>query len=558
MSDTHDHHGPDYLAHHFDTPEQQFESGKLGMWLFLVTEVMMFGGLFCAYALYRANHPDIFAYAHGFLDWKMGGINTAILLASSFTMALAVRAAQLGQQKILVLMLVLTLGGGFGFLIIKYFEYTSKFAENIWPGTQNLYYTVEGELNSNTLEIEGSDEKLPIDREAQLKAIAVVEAKKLITHGYTPHPVQASYQLYSDRGVFKALEDYDKYLEKKGKHAHYLADVMDKFADAGVADAIAWAETHGGHAYDDGDDHGHDGADKDGHNDDGGHAEPKPDQSDAPAYAADPAIDTTKIASLVPVASASAGGSTIKPPAAGSTGLVDSQAHRVALADDHGHGDHHSGGHAAPPLGMPDLSHTKYYIPYEFQPKSVQDRIHLFFQIYFMATGLHALHVIIGMGCITWVLGKALTGAFSPAYNVPVDIVGLYWHIVDLIWIFLFPWQLLTAVFLALMVLTILTVAAIFVNLGPLNLPVALGIALVKAVLVVLIFMHIYWDRAFHGLCILGSLGFVTLFIGFVMIDTWQYEPTITAQDALNAHEAANDGTGNYVPPPGLMETDPH
>ena len=88
---------------------------------------------------------------------------------------------------------------------------------------------------------------------------------------------------------------------------------------------------------------------------------------------------------------------------------------------------------------MPDLSHAKYYIPYEFQPKSVQDRIHLFFQIYFCATGLHALHVIIGMGCITWVLGKAMTGAFTPEYNVPVDIVGLYWHIVDLIWIFLFP-----------------------------------------------------------------------------------------------------------------------
>ena len=119
-------------------------------------------------------------------------------------------------------------------------------------------------------------------------------------------------------------------------------------------------------------------------------------------------------------------------------------------------------------------------------------------------------------------------------------------------------WQLLTAVFLALMVLTIMTVAAIFVNLGPLNLPVAIGIALIKAVLVVLIFMHIWWDRAFHGLCILGSLGFVTLFIGFVMIDTWQYEPTITAQDALNAHEAANDGTGDYTPPPGLMDRDPH
>jgi len=428
--DDHGHHGPEWLAHHFDEPEQQFEAGKLGMWLFLVTEVMMFGGLFCAYALYRANHPDIFAYAHGFLDWKMGGINTAILLASSFTMALAVRAAQLGQQKALVLLLVLTLGGGFGFLVIKYFEYTSKFAENIWPGTSNLYYSVEGDLNSNTIEIEGQDGEQPITREAQLKAIAVVEAKKLMTHGYTPHPVQVSYQLYTDRGVFTALEEYDKKLEKKGKHAHYLHDIKEMFADAGVADAIAWMEAHGGH----GDDKAH-AEDKP---EDGGHTDPshpEPSHAEAPAYAADPSIDTATASGFVPVTSASAGASNIKPPTAGSNGLVDDQAHVVALAGDHGHADHH----AAPPLGMPDLSHAKYYIPYELQPKSVQDRIHLFFQIYFCATGLHALHVIIGMGCITWVLGKSLAGAFSPAYNVPVDIVGLYWHIVDLIWIFLFP-----------------------------------------------------------------------------------------------------------------------
>jgi cytochrome c oxidase subunit 4 len=119
-------------------------------------------------------------------------------------------------------------------------------------------------------------------------------------------------------------------------------------------------------------------------------------------------------------------------------------------------------------------------------------------------------------------------------------------------------WQLLTIVFLALMVLTVLTVAAINVDLGPLNIYVALGIAMVKAVLVVLIFMHIWWDRAFHGLLILGSFGFVALFIGFVMIDTWQYEPTITAQDDANAHEAANAANAEYDPPPGLLDRDPH
>lgn len=434
--DDHGHHGPHYLAHHFDTPEQQFESGKLGMWLFLVTEVMMFGGLFCAYALYRANHPDIFAYAHGFLDWKMGGVNTAILLASSFTMALGVRAAQLGQKGFLILMLILTLAGGFGFLVIKYFEYTSKFAENIWPGTSNLYYPVVDATgkaaNTNTILIEGQDDEQPITREAQLNAIAVVEAKKLMHHGYTPHPVQATYDLYDKRGVFKALEKYD---DKKGYEGDksYAHHILHMFAEAGIADAIAKMDSHGGEPAKD------EALAKGEPKEDAGQAEPKHEAghaSSAPAYVADPAIDTTTIAGLVPVSSTSAGMSNIKPPALGATGLVDSQAHSVALADDHGGHDAHAN---APPLGMPDLSHAKYYIPYEFQPKSVQDRIHLFFQIYFCATGLHALHVIIGMGCITWVLGKAMTGAFSPEYNVPVDIVGLYWHIVDLIWIFLFP-----------------------------------------------------------------------------------------------------------------------
>jgi len=422
-----DHHGPAYLAHHFDTPEQQFESGKLGMWLFLVTEIMMFGGLFCAYALYRANHPDIFAYAHGFLDWKMGGINTAILLASSFTMALAVRAAQLGQQKALVLLLVLTLAGGFGFLVIKYFEYTSKFAENIWPGTSNLYYPVldgQGKVaNSLQMTTEGEDEIQTISRDVQLETVATVEAKKLMHHGYMPHPVDTSYALYKKRGVFEDLAKYDKkkgYADKPDKS--YEHHIMHMFADAGVAEAVAWVDAHGG---------GHGGEKGVAQGGKADHAKPGVGVS----YIADPAIDTDMMMDTVPVAGATAGVSTIKLPASGKAGLVESEAHSAELLPaDAGHD-----AHSKSSLGMPDLSHSKYYVPYELQDKSVQDRIHLFFQIYFCATGLHALHVIIGMGCITWVLGKALTGAFSPAYNVPVDIVGLYWHIVDLIWIFLFP-----------------------------------------------------------------------------------------------------------------------
>ncbi len=103
------HGGNKHLQHHFESMEQQYESGKLGMWLFLVTEILLFGGLFCAYAVYRHNNPEVFAYAHQFLDKGLGGFNTIVLIVSSLTMAVAVRAAQLGQQKALVTALSLTL-----------------------------------------------------------------------------------------------------------------------------------------------------------------------------------------------------------------------------------------------------------------------------------------------------------------------------------------------------------------------------------------------------------------------------------------------------------------
>lgn len=113
-------------------------------------------------------------------------------------------------------------------------------------------------------------------------------------------------------------------------------------------------------------------------------------------------------------------------------------------------------------------------------------------------------------------------------------------------------WKLLTVVFLTLMVLTILTVAAINVDLGPLNIIVALGIALVKALLVVFIFMHIWWDRAFHGLLIAGSLAFVTLFIAFTMIDSAQYGRNIEVQDQATAKIKAEKG--EYTPPLALPD----
>src|SRR5687768_14433257 len=101
--DHHHHpHGNVHLAHHFDSPEQQYKSAKIGMWVFLATELLMFGGLFCAYSVYRHNHPEVFIYGHNYLDKFWGATNTVILLASSLTMAWGVRAAQLGQRTILI------------------------------------------------------------------------------------------------------------------------------------------------------------------------------------------------------------------------------------------------------------------------------------------------------------------------------------------------------------------------------------------------------------------------------------------------------------------------
>jgi cytochrome c oxidase subunit 3 len=78
-------------------------------------------------------------------------------------------------------------------------------------------------------------------------------------------------------------------------------------------------------------------------------------------------------------------------------------------------------------------------LTYNDLPPGEQSRVHIFYQIYYMMTGLHVLHVLIGMGLIFWVYLKAVKGTFSAKYYTPVDIVGLYWHLVDLIWIFLFP-----------------------------------------------------------------------------------------------------------------------
>ena len=122
------------LAHHFDTFEQQQESQLLGMWLFLVTEVMFFGGMFVTYGVYRFLHPEAFAIASRHLDLWMGAGNTAVLLCSSLAMALAVHSAQERSRAGTLFFLVLTLVLGVTFLAIKGMEYNHKFHHHLVPG----------------------------------------------------------------------------------------------------------------------------------------------------------------------------------------------------------------------------------------------------------------------------------------------------------------------------------------------------------------------------------------------------------------------------------------
>lgn len=213
-----------FLAVQFEDMGAQLAAGKLGIWLFLASEVLFFSGLFVAYAVYRAHHPELFRYASLFLDWRMGALNTVVLVSSSLSAAWSVRAAQLGNRRALILSLLATLALAATFMAVKYLEYSHK-----------------------------------------------------------------------------------------------------------LHNGVGW----------------------------GASCHPSPEL----------------LASL--------------------------------------------------PAAVRDLP--------------VPRQLGTFFSVYYVMTGLHGLHVLVGMGLFAWLLARARRGDFGPGYYGPVDVVALYWHLVDMIWIFLFP-----------------------------------------------------------------------------------------------------------------------
>jgi cytochrome c oxidase subunit 3 len=225
-------HGHRALQHHFENMEQQREAGTLGMWIFLVTEIMFFGGMFLAYTLYRTLYPAAFASASNHLDITLGAVNTGVLILSSFTMAMAVYFTQTGKLRPQVWCLVLTLILGLTFLGIKAVEYYDKYEDRLVPGKV--------------------------------------------------------------------------------------------FPGANFGPAIA-----------------HEG---------------------------------------------------------------DQDPHKLHLL-----------------------------------PGATIGQVEMFYWIYFAMTGMHALHMIIGAGLLTYLIIFSLRGRFDPEYHSPVEVIGLYWHFVDIVWIFLFP-----------------------------------------------------------------------------------------------------------------------
>lgn len=324
-----------FQAHHFDDPEQQFDAGKLGMWIFLVTEVLFFSGMFCAYALYRSLHPEVWTFASQFLNEMLGAFNTGVLLFSSLTMAWGVRCAQLRQRTGLVICLAITLGCAAMFLGIKAVEYTHKWDMGLLPAGFYESQYLPGAHHSGL--------------SSWLVRLSIVPA--VLTIGM---------------GVWYLVT----LVRRQKRHSEIAGPLLITglcyFLGAYLGIAIQSLETPS-------------------------HAEASH-GSHATAATDDSALVVTSTGDEVHVAH-----STLLEPADRSPG--DPLPEEIDQAGGAG----------------------------------------LFFSIYYCMTGVHAIHILGGMLVLTWLLVRATKDQFNEQYFGPVDYVGLYWHLVDLIWIYLFP-----------------------------------------------------------------------------------------------------------------------
>lgn len=273
------------LQHQFEDMGQQEESVSIGMWMFLVQEIMFFGGMFTVYLVFRSKYPMAFAAGSNHLDAFLGGLNTIVLIVSSLTMALTVFFAQKGNRNMQVILILLTMGFGATFLGVKAIEYTDKYNHGLVPVT-------------------GWNKR--IKEEAKPETAAPAPEKPCWEHAHgevekyvNPH---GEFQ-WEDCSLAKLAQDHN-YLTTSEKNQYFVMDTS----------------------------------------------------------------------------------------------------------------------------GNPQIDADKF-----------RDKVRIFFWIYFVMTGLHALHMIVGLGLMTWLLWTAFKRNYNADYYMPVEMSGLYWHFVDIVWIFLFP-----------------------------------------------------------------------------------------------------------------------
>ena len=363
-------------------PHDHYRIAKIGMWIFLATEIMMFGGLFCLYAVFRYNNPDAFAYGHRFLNVGWGAINTVVLLLSSLTMAMAVYCAQVRARTLLMLFLTLTIMCGVMFLGIKTIEYREKFHEGLlWGG--RFAPTILADLPpagaAGTAPVDAAPAGPDLAAGKRLYVTNCAGCHGMAGEGLKPLGLPLTDSAMVRDGVIADLSAFIKKGRMPGDPASKMNGVMPArggnglLSDADIDNISAHLKVIAGA---------------------GGKA------SAGDTAAAGP----TDWQAMVPRWN-------ITPPADVFGALKIEPARRVV------------------PPGVTLSLHA------EEPPKNAS----VFFSVYFLLTGLHGIHLVIGMGLVTWLLWRTTLGHFDRGHFIPVEVGGLYWHLVDLIWIFLFP-----------------------------------------------------------------------------------------------------------------------
>jgi cytochrome c oxidase subunit 3 len=403
------HHGSRFIQHHYDDAQHQFDSGKLGIWLFLAQEVLFFSALFVAYVLYRVHHGELYSYAHKWLQVKYGAINTAVLIFSSLTAAWAVRCAQLNQRKGLILCLAATIACACTFLGIKYIEYSHKYHEHILFGKYFDPCISPGnvELLTKNNECPGSKTTIAWDFGTQTpKAGSCFESSKIDQDPREPG-VQADCQVFEVTRVEQAKGGATEWVDKaKREITNRCIERMPWEEEGGEPQKFPCWRT----AY-----------------------QPAvcPDLTTAEQFTQGSA-SRSQVGILVEYGDQTERGeeiaiqATCKPaPTQAAPADIFAETEQAPKL----------GQKAIHPIHVP-TTHEEHELEAMGPPP---EHTNMFLTIYFAMTGLHGIHVFVGVLVFVWLLIRAIKGHFTPDYFGPVDYSALYWHIVDLIWIFLFP-----------------------------------------------------------------------------------------------------------------------